>query len=133
MSIKLGDCKALLKELPDNSVHSVITDVPYNLNMMGRKWDNTGIAYDKEMWAECLRVLKQGGHLLSFSHARTYHRIACAIEDSGFDLPVSAESPGLQAGDGQRGVLRTPLLRLNWRRLLLNVLANDADRSATTA
>ena len=48
-------------------------------------------------------------------------------------LPVSAESPGLQAGDGQRGVLRTPLLRLNWRRLLLNVLANDADRSATTA
>ena len=86
MLIKLGNCKDLLKDLPDNSVHAVITDSPYELAMMGRSWDNTGIAYDKEMWAECLRVLKPGGHLMSFSHARTYHRIACAIEDSGFYL-----------------------------------------------
>jgi len=84
--LMLGNCKDLLKELPDNSVHSVITDSPYELNMMGRAWDNTGIAYDVDLWKECLRVLKPGGHLLSFSHSRTYHRIACAIEEAGFDI-----------------------------------------------
>jgi len=86
MKLLLGNCKDLLKELPDNSVHSVITDSPYELNMMGRAWDNTGIAYDVELWKECLRVLKPGGHLLSFSASRTYHRITCAIEDAGFQI-----------------------------------------------
>lgn len=53
---------------------------------MGRKWDGTGIAYDKDMWAECLRVLKPGGHMLAFGGCRTFHRMACAIEDAGFEV-----------------------------------------------
>ena len=53
---------------------------------MGKKWDNTGIAYNVDMWKECLRVLKPGGHLLSFSGTRTYHRMAVAIEDAGFEI-----------------------------------------------
>lgn len=53
---------------------------------MGAKWDGTGIAYSVEMWSECLRVLKPGGHLLSFGGTRTYHRMACAIEDAGFTI-----------------------------------------------
>ena len=53
---------------------------------MGKKWDNTGISYNIELWKECLRVLKPGGHLLSFGGSRTYHRMACAIEDAGFEI-----------------------------------------------
>ena len=53
---------------------------------MGKSWDNTGIANNKDMWAECLRVLKPGGHLLAFSGTRTYHRMASAIEDAGFEV-----------------------------------------------
>jgi len=53
---------------------------------MGKKWDATGIAYNVELWKECLRVLKPGGHLLAFSGTRTYHRMAVAIEDAGFEV-----------------------------------------------
>lgn len=53
---------------------------------MGRKWDSTGIAHNVDLWKECLRVLKPGGYLLSFGGTRTYHRMACAIEDSGFEI-----------------------------------------------
>ena len=53
---------------------------------MGKKWDNSGIAYSVELWQECLRVLKPGGHLLSFGGTRTWHRVAVAIEDAGFDV-----------------------------------------------
>jgi DNA modification methylase len=81
-----GDCLLKLKELEDNSVDSIVTDPPYELGFMGKSWDNTGIANNKEMWRECLRVLKPGGHLLSFSGTRTYHRMACAIEDAGFEV-----------------------------------------------
>ena len=81
-----GDCIEEMKNLPDNSVDAVVTDPPYELGFMGKKWDNTGIAYNKEMWAECLRVLKPGGHLLAFSGTRTYHRMAVAIEDAGFEI-----------------------------------------------
>lgn len=72
--------------LPDNSIDSIVTDPPYELGFMGKKWDNTGIAYNVELWRECLRVLKHGGHLLSFGGTRTYHRMACAIEDAGFEI-----------------------------------------------
>lgn len=75
-----------MRELPDNSVDSVVTDPPYELGFMGKSWDNTGIANSKEMWAEALRVLKPGGHLLAFSGTRTYHRMAVAIEDAGFEV-----------------------------------------------
>ena len=53
---------------------------------MGKGWDKTGIANSVELWSECLRVLKPGGHLLSFGGTRTYHRMACAIEDAGFSI-----------------------------------------------
>lgn len=75
-----------LKELPDNSIDSIVTDPPYELGFMGKSWDSTGIAYNVELWSECLRVLKPGGHLLSFGGTRTYHRMACAIEDAGFEI-----------------------------------------------
>ena len=84
--LKQGNCKELLKDLEDNSIDSIVTDPPYELGFMGKKWDNSGIAYDVELWAECLRVLKHGGHLLAFSGSRTYHRMAVAIEDAGFEI-----------------------------------------------
>ena len=81
-----GDCLVKLKEIADNSVDAIITDPPYELGFMGKKWDSSGIAYNVEMWKECLRVLKPGGHLLSFGGTRTYHRMAVAIEDAGFEI-----------------------------------------------
>ena len=81
-----GDCLEKLKELGDNSIDSIVSDPPYELGFMGKSWDNTGIAYNVEMWKECLRVLKPGGYLLSFGGSRTYHRMTCAIEDAGFEI-----------------------------------------------
>ncbi|WP_207775394.1 DNA-methyltransferase [Pusillimonas noertemannii] len=75
-----------MKTLPDESVDSVVTDPPYELGFMGKGWDSSGIAYNVEVWRESLRVLKPGGHLLAFSGTRTYHRMACAIEDAGFEI-----------------------------------------------
>ena len=60
------DCLEGMKLLYDNSVDSIVTDPPYELGFMGKKWDSTGIAYNVELWKECLRVLKPGGHLLAF-------------------------------------------------------------------
>jgi site-specific DNA-methyltransferase (adenine-specific) len=79
-----GDCLDKLKELDNNSIDSIVTDPPYGLSFMGKKWD-----YDVpsvEIWQECLRVLKPGGHLLAFAGSRTYHRMAVRIEDAGFDI-----------------------------------------------
>jgi site-specific DNA-methyltransferase (adenine-specific) len=81
-----GDCLELMKDISDNSVDSIITDPPYEWGFMDEKWDSTGIAYNVELWKECLRVLKPGGHLLAFGGTRTYHRMACAIEDAGFEI-----------------------------------------------
>jgi site-specific DNA-methyltransferase (adenine-specific) len=84
MKLLLGDCLDKLKELDDNSVDSIVTDPPYGLSFMGKKWD-----YDvpsTEIWEECIRVLKPGGHLLSFAGSRTYHRMAVRIEDAGFEI-----------------------------------------------
>jgi site-specific DNA-methyltransferase (adenine-specific) len=81
-----GDCREVLKTLPDNSVDSIVTDPPYELGFMGKRWDNSGIAYDVTVWAECLRVLKPGGHLLAFGGSRTWHRLAVAVEDAGFEI-----------------------------------------------
>ena len=84
--IHAGSNLDVLPTLPDNSVDSIVTDPPYELGFMGKKWDNSGIAYSVELWTECLRVLKPGGHLLSFGGTRTWHRVAVAIEDAGFDV-----------------------------------------------
>ena len=81
-----GDCLELMKDIPDKSIDSIVTDPPYELGFMGKSWDNTGIANNVDMWKECLRVLKPGGHLLAFSGTRTYHRMASAIEDAGFEV-----------------------------------------------
>jgi len=79
-----GDCLEVLRTLPDNSVDSVVTDPPYGLSFMGKKWDYDVPAV--EVWAECLRVLKPGGHLLAFAGTRTQHRMAVRIEDAGFEI-----------------------------------------------
>ena len=81
-----GDCLKILENLTDKSVDAIITDPPYELGFMGKQWDASGIAYNVNLWKECLRVLKPGGYLLAFSGTRTYHRMACAIEDAGFNI-----------------------------------------------
>lgn len=114
MNIINDDCIVALKLLPDNSVDSIVTDPPYHLTsivkrfgkpnaapaqfgtdgafsraakgFMGKEWDGGDIAFRTDVWIECLRVLKPGGHMLSFGGSRTYHRMAVAIEDAGFDI-----------------------------------------------
>ncbi|QBP31352.1 DNA methylase [Mycobacterium phage Dulcie] len=86
VDLRLGDCRDILTELEDASVDAILTDPPYELAFMGKKWDNSGIAFDVEMWEQCLRVLKPGGHLLAFGGSRTWHRLAVAIEDVGFEI-----------------------------------------------
>lgn len=81
-----GDCRQVLATLAANSIDSVVCDPPYELGFMGKAWDSTGIAYDASMWTEVFRVLKPGGHLLAFGGSRTYHRLACAVEDAGFEI-----------------------------------------------
>jgi site-specific DNA-methyltransferase (adenine-specific) len=76
----------VLPFMADNSIDSIVCDPPYELGFMGKAWDSTGIAYSVELWRECLRVLKPGGHLLAFSGSRTYHRMVVAIEDAGFEI-----------------------------------------------
>lgn len=84
--VLIGNNLDLLPTLEENSIDSIVTDPPYELGFMGKKWDSTGIAYNCDLWRECLRVLKPGGHLLSFGGTRTWHRIAVAIEDAGFEV-----------------------------------------------
>lgn len=109
-----GDCLEKLKELKDCSIDSIVTDPPYHLTsivkrfgkensspakhgkdgsfgrlskgFMGQEWDGGDIAFRTEVWEECLRVLKPGGHLIAFSGSRTYHRMAYAIDESGFEI-----------------------------------------------
>lgn len=101
-TLYLGDCLGVLKAMPDNSVDSIVTDPPYGLTsarpggrspatkgavmrgFMGLQWD--GSVPSVEIWAECLRVLKPGGHLLAFAGTRTQHRMAVCIEDAGFEI-----------------------------------------------
>jgi site-specific DNA-methyltransferase (adenine-specific) len=107
----VGDSETVLSVIPDNSIDSIVTDPPYHLTnnsggpakgtdnpysraragasttgFMGQAWDGGNVAFRPDVWRECLRVLKPGGYLLSFSGARTYHRLACAIEDAGFEI-----------------------------------------------
>jgi len=114
IQLYLGDSKLVLKKIEDNSIDACITDPPYGLTsivkrfgkensvptkfgkdgafqraskgFMGQVWDGFGIEYDIDFWKEVLRVLKPGGHLFAFGGSRTYHRIACAIQDAGFEI-----------------------------------------------
>jgi len=84
ITIYLGDCLAVLRGLPPSSTDAIVTDPPYGLAFMGKRWD-----YDVPavaVWEECLRVLKPGGHLLAFAGTRTQHRMAVNIEDAGFEI-----------------------------------------------
>ena len=109
-----GDSLEVLKSFDQNSIDAIITDPPYGLTsitkrfgkensaaakygkdgsfsrlskgFMGKQWDGTGIEYNVDFWKECLKVLKPGGYLLAFGGTRTFHRIACAIEDAGFEI-----------------------------------------------
>jgi DNA modification methylase len=85
-SVLFGSCLDRLPELADNSVDAVVCDPPYELGFMGKSWDSSGIAFNSAVWAECLRVLKPGGHILAFGGSRTWHRIAVAVEDAGFEI-----------------------------------------------
>lgn len=86
IDLRCGSNLDLLPTLPDCSVDACVTDPPYELGFMGKKWDASGIAYNVDLWREVLRVLKPGGHLVAFGGTRTYHRMACAIEDAGFEI-----------------------------------------------
>jgi DNA modification methylase len=81
-----GDCVEAMRGMDEASVDAICTDPPYELGFMSKAWDRTGIAYQKSTWTEALRVLKPGGHLLAFGGTRTHHRLACAIEDAGFEI-----------------------------------------------
>lgn len=79
-----GNCLDILRTMPDASVDAVVTDPPYGLSFMGKRWD-----YDVpsvEIWEQCIRVLKPGGYLLAFAGTRTQHRMAVRIEDAGFEI-----------------------------------------------
>jgi site-specific DNA-methyltransferase (adenine-specific) len=86
MKIINADCIQAMKEMAENSIDAIVTDPPYELGFMGKSWDSTGIAFNVEVWQQALRVLKPGGHLIAFSGSRTYHRMAVAIEDAGFEI-----------------------------------------------
>ncbi len=82
----IGDSLILPAEWPENSADSCVTDPPYELNFMAKRWDRTGIANNPDLWRGILRVLKPGAHLLAFGGTRTHHRMVCAIEDAGFEI-----------------------------------------------
>lgn len=114
VTLHAGDSRDVLRTIPDNSIDSIVTDPPYALvsvvkrfgganaaaaqhgtdglyarasaGFMGKQWDNGEVAFAAEFWAECLRVLKPGGHVLAFGGTRTQHRLVCAIEDAGFEI-----------------------------------------------
>ena len=88
MKLHNEDCIEQMQKMIDEGVQvdSVVTDPPYELNFMGKSWDSTGIAFQKNTWELALQLLKPGGHLLAFAGSRTYHRIAVAIEDAGFEI-----------------------------------------------
>lgn len=81
-----GKMQEVLPTIEENSIDSIVTDPPYEIDFMNNKWDRSGVSFQKETWEHCFRVLKEGGYLLAFGGSKTYHRIACAIEDAGFEI-----------------------------------------------
>jgi DNA modification methylase len=84
--INHANIKEWARDYDGEPFDAILCDPPYELGFMGKSWDSSGIAFDKDMWADLLRILKPGGHLLAFSGSRTYHRMAVAIEDAGFEI-----------------------------------------------
>lgn len=81
-----GKMQDVLSTFEENSIDSIVCDPPYELNFMNKGWDNSGVAFKPDTWEHCFKVLKEGGYLLAFGGTRTFHRIACAIEDAGFEI-----------------------------------------------
>ena len=81
-----GSMLDMLQDIEPCSIDAIVTDPPYELNFMNKGWDNSGIAFQKETWKKCFSALKSGGYLLAFGGSRTFHRIAVAIEDAGFEI-----------------------------------------------
>lgn len=86
-----GDCIEEMKEMPTKSIHAVVTDPPYNISYMSKKWDDLGSGIDFEDWnrkwaTQAFRLLKPGGHMMVFSGTKTFHRMMTGIEDAGFEL-----------------------------------------------
>lgn len=79
-----GDCFDVLKNIPDSSIDLILTDPPYGLSLMGKDWDR-GVP-GVQFWIEALRVAKPGAHLFAFGGTRTFHRLAVAIEDAGWEI-----------------------------------------------
>ena len=84
--LHLGDCLEVMRTLDENSVDTCITDPPYELGFMGKRWDSSGVAFRAATWEAVYRVLKPGALLMAFGGTRTYHRMVCAIEDAGFEI-----------------------------------------------
>lgn len=84
MTVHIGDCRDVMRTMDAESVDSIVTDPPYGLSFMGKGWDH-GVP-GAEFWEAALRVAKPGAHLLAFGGTRTYHRLACAIEDAGWEI-----------------------------------------------
>jgi DNA modification methylase len=94
-----GDCRQSFRMLGDNEIGAIVTDPPYEVGISG--WDSSGIAYSHDVWREHLRVLRPGGHLIVFGATRTFHRVACAIEDAGLEVRGSGNwlySSGMPKG-----------------------------------
>lgn len=103
LELRRGDCRDVLPSLSPEIADAVVTDPPYDLlacsrggsprvngsvmrGFMGMRWDGTGIAFSAENWRQVLRLLKPGGYLLSFGGTRTWHRLACALEEAGYEM-----------------------------------------------
>lgn len=86
VQVIVGDCREVLAQMAPESVDAIVTDPPYELGFMGKRWDAAGVSFDPETWRAAHRVLKPGGHLLAFGGTRTFHRIGVAIEDGGFEI-----------------------------------------------
>lgn len=84
MTILHGDCRAILPTIANNSIHSIVSDCPYGIRFLSRRWDYETPSI--EIWRECYRVLRPGGYLLTFGGARTHHRIWVNVEEAGFEI-----------------------------------------------
>ena len=86
IDLRHGDCLSVLADMPENSIDAVVTDPPYELGFMGKSWDASGVAFSADTWRLVWRVLKPGAHMVAFGAPKNYHRLACAIEDAGFEI-----------------------------------------------